>query len=70
MAITSDGGTGGLCLNEKDQILCPNKNLCDRQMEIDGESDLFMFHLLSWRPHFNFIASQVAEDGIFDWEIL
>ena len=39
MAIISDGASGGPCLNEKDQILCPNKNLFDRQMEIDEESD-------------------------------
>ena len=35
-------------------------------MEIDEESDQFMFHLFYWRPHFNCMASRVA---VHRWRI-
>ena len=56
------------CLNEKGQILCPNKNLCDRQMEIDEAPDQFKFYLFSWMPHFNCMASLIVVDGVFHWQ--
>ena len=39
-------------------------------MEIDKESNQFIFHLLSWRPNFNCIVSRVAVHGVFHWQIL